>query len=181
MQEISIDGETLTLEHALSIAKGLSKAELSASSREKMTISRQAIENDNLSDQIVNGVNTGFGSLSSVVIERDELENLQINLIRSHACGIGERMDSESVLLMMVIRSFSLAKGVSGASPELVDLLLSMVNSRIAPIVPRIGSLGASGDLAPLSHMALGLIGEGECTRFNDGKWSVIDLSLIHI
>ena len=84
-------------------------------------------------------------------------------------------MDSESVLLMMVIRANSLAKGVSGARPELVDLLLSMVNSRIAPIVPRIGSLGASGDLAPLSHMALGLIGEGECTRFNDGEWSVID------
>ena len=175
MQEISIDGETLTLEQALSIAKGLFKAKLSSSSREKMAISRQAIENVILSDQIVYGVNTGFGSLSSVVIERNELENLQINLIRSHACGIGERMDSESVLLMMVIRANSLAKGVSGARPELVDLLLSMVNSRIAPIVPRIGSLGASGDLAPLSHMALGLIGEGECTRFNDGEWSVID------
>ena len=124
MQEISIDGETLTLEQALSIAKGQFKAKLSSSSREKMSISRQAIENVILSDQIVYGVNTGFGSLSSVVIEKNELENLQINLIRSHACGIGERMDSESVLLMMVIRANSLAKGVSGARPELVDLLL---------------------------------------------------------
>ena len=171
MQEISIDGETLTLEQALSIAKGVLKAKLSSASREKMAISRQAVEDIIHSDQIVYGVNTGFGSLSSVVIEKNELENLQINLIRSHACGIGERMDSESVLLMMVIRANSLAKGVSGARPELVDLLLSMVNYRIAPIVPRIGSLGASGDLAPLSHMALGLIGEGECARFNDEEW----------
>ena len=175
MSEISIDGETLTLEQASSIAKGLCKAKLSTSSREKMLISREAIENVIRSDQVVYGVNTGFGSLSSVVIEKDELETLQINLIRSHACGIGEIMDYETVLLMMVIRANSLAKGISGARPELVDLILSMVNCRIAPIVPRIGSLGASGDLAPLSHMAMGLIGEGKCAIFFEDDWLVVD------
>ena len=116
--------------------------------------------------------------MSSVSIEKDELETLQANLVRSHACGIGERMNPEIVLLMMVIRANSLAKGVSGARPEVVELIISMVNSRIAPIVPRIGSLGASGDLAPLSHMTLGMMGEGECQRFENGSWHLKDASV---
>jgi len=175
MTEIDIDGESLTLEKALAIAKGSVKASLTRSSRGNMQRSRDAVEMVVDSDEVVYGINTGFGALSSVRIKKDELEVLQSNLVRSHACGIGERMDPENVLLMMVIRANSLAKGVSGARPEVVELMLSMVNSRIAPVVPRIGSLGASGDLSPLSHMALGMMGEGECLRFIDGKWVIKD------
>ena len=177
MAEIAIDGNSLTLESALAIARGSATAFLPATSREKMQHSRDAVENVVDSNEVVYGINTGFGALSSVSIEKDELETLQANLVRSHACGIGERMDPEIVLLMMIIRANSLAKGVSGARPEVVELILSMVNSRIAPIVPRIGSLGASGDLAPLSHMTLGMMGEGECQRFLSGEWHLTDAS----
>ncbi len=96
-----------------------------------MQQSREAVDKVVASDEVVYGINTGFGALSSVSIDKDELEILQTNLVRSHACGIGKRMDPESVLLMMVIRANSLAKGVSGARPELVELMLSMANSRL--------------------------------------------------
>ena len=178
MYEVAIDGESLSLEGALAIAKGTATAYLPPRSREKMQLSRNAVETVVNSDEVIYGINTGFGALSSISIGKDDLEVLQTNLVRSHACGIGERMDPELVLLMMITRANSLAKGVSGARPELVDQLISMVNSRIAPIVPRIGSLGASGDLAPLSHMALGMMGEGECQRFVSGEWHLADAAL---
>ena len=175
MGELVIDGESLTLEQAFAIANGSSTASLSKNARENMQISREAVDRVVDSGEVVYGINTGFGALSSVSIDRDELKILQTNLVRSHACGVGERMNPEGVLLMMVIRSNSLAKGVSGARPELVDLMLSMVNSKIAPVVPRIGSLGASGDLAPLSHMTMGMMGEGMCSVFAEGEWRIID------
>jgi len=178
MAEISIDGRSLTLESVFAIAKGAATAFLPESSREKMQNSRDAVEYVVDSDEVVYGINTGFGALSSVSIEKEELEALQTNLVRSHACGIGERMDPEDVLLMMIIRANSLARGVSGARPEVVDLILSMVNSRVAPVVPRIGSLGASGDLAPLSHMTLAMMGEGECQRFVNGSWQRVDAGI---
>ena len=124
MAEIAIDGNSLTLESALAIAKGTATAFLPEQSREKMQHSRDAVENVVDSDEVVYGINTGFGALSSVSIEREELEILQTNLVRSHACGIGERMEPEIVLLMMIIRANSLARGVSGARPELVELIL---------------------------------------------------------
>ncbi|MFL2974777.1 MAG: histidine ammonia-lyase [Candidatus Thalassarchaeaceae archaeon] len=177
MAEIAIDGKSLTLESALAIAKGTATAFLPDKSRDKMQQSRDAVEKVVDSNEVVYGINTGFGAMSSVKIEKDELEILQANLVRSHACGIGERMDPEIVLLMMIIRANSLARGVSGARPEVVELILSMANARIAPIVPRIGSLGASGDLAPLSHMTLGMMGEGECQRFVGGSWHLTDIA----
>ena len=173
MVDILIDGCSLTLEQAMSLASGQSTASLSIESREKMCESRAAVEDIVRSGDTVYGINTGFGAMSSVRIQDDEIEALQANLVRSHACGVGERMEPEHVLLMMVFRANSIAKGISGSRPEVVDLILSMVNSRISPEVPRIGSLGASGDLAPLSHMALSMMGEGKC--------SVYELSLIHI
>ena len=176
MAEIAIDGKSLTLESALAIAKGTATAFLPDKSRDKMQQSRDAVEKVVDSNEVVYGINTGFGAMSSVSIEKDELEILQANLVRSHACGIGERMDPEIVLLMMIIRANSLARGVSGARPDVVELILSMANARIAPIVPRIGSLGASGDLAPLSHMTLGMMGEGECQRFVSGSWHLTDI-----
>jgi histidine ammonia-lyase len=180
MGEIQLDGQSLTISEALAISSGASRGSLSVQSREKMTKSRAAVQRIVDSDEVVYGINTGFGALSSFRIDRNELDQLQANLVRSHACGIGELMDPEDVLLMMVFRANSLARGFSGARPELVDFLLSMVNSRIAPMVPRIGSLGASGDLAPLSHMALSMMGEGECSVKSGDYWSYIrsDLAL---
>ena len=174
MHEIVFDGNSLKPEQAMAVSSGNAKASLSDDSRDAMEASRRAIERITDSDDVVYGINTGFGALSSVRIERSELEELQANLVRSHACGVGNPMRPEHVLLMMTYRANSLAKGVSGARPEIVDLMLAMVNHGIAPVVPRIGSLGASGDLAPLSHMAMGMMGEGDCMKRTDSGWVTI-------
>ena len=155
MREVVIDGNQLNLEDAVALSYGKAKGVISDKSWNSMSDSRSAVEQIIRSDEVVYGINTGFGAMSSIRIDGDDLEDLQTNLIRSHACGVGEIMEPEHVLLMMVFRANSLAKGVSGIRPEIVLMLLNMVNSGIAPIVPRIGSLGASGDLAPLSHMSL--------------------------
>ena len=178
MAEIKIDGNTLTIEQAMSISRGESTASVAAESKERMTKSRAAVEEIIRSGDTVYGINTGFGAMSSVRIDDEEIEALQENLVRSHACGVGDKMDPEHVLLMMVFRANSIAKGVSGARPELVEHILSMVNSRISPDVPRIGSLGASGDLAPLSHMALSMMGEGNCSVYTNGSVSYTHLTL---
>lgn len=171
MHKISLDGNSLNPEQAMAVSFGNAKASLSDASRDAMEASRRVIEDIIDSDDVVYGINTGFGALSSVRIERSELEELQANLVRSHACGVGNPMRPEYVLLMMMYRANSLAKGVSGARPEIVDLILAMVNQGIAPVVPRIGSLGASGDLAPLSHMTMGMMGEGDCMKRTDSGW----------
>ena len=171
MRAVEIDGNNLNLEDAIALSNGMAIAHLSDESMNTMSASRSAIEQIIQSDEVVYGINTGFGAMSSIRIDGNDLEDLQTNLIRSHACGVGELMDPEHVLLMMVIRANSLAKGVSGIRPEIVEMLLSMVNHGIAPVVPRIGSLGASGDLAPLSHMSLALLGEGECMMRTDSGW----------
>ena len=174
---IDLDGNSLTLEQAMAVSTGDAIAVLSDASRERMESSRSAIEGIIDSDEVVYGINTGFGALSSVQIDRSQLEELQSNLVRSHACGVGDEMHPEHVLLMMIYRANSLAKGVSGTRPEVVDLMLDMVKHGIAPVVPRIGSLGASGDLAPLSHMALGMMGEGDCMQRIVSGWGRISSS----
>ena len=113
------------------------------------------------SGETVYGINTGFGALVSEVIPEDDLATLQVNLIRSHACGIGERMSIQDTRAMMCVRANSLVKGNSGVKKEIIEQIVTYLNEDIIPVIPRIGSLGASGDLAPLSHMALALIGEG--------------------
>lgn len=107
------------------------------------------------------GINTGFGSFAHVRLEPNQLDQLQANLIRSHSAGVGEALDEQSVRAMMVVLAASLARGVSGVRPEVVDSLIAHLNSEIHPVVPSRGSVGASGDLAPLAHIALALIGEG--------------------
>ena len=171
MDKVVIDGGNLTLEMVKAVSLGSMEISLSSDSRERMQASRKAVEDILDSGEVVYGINTGFGALSSVRIEDSQLEELQSNLVRSHACGIGETMDPDIVLMMMTIRANSLAKGVSGIRPSVVDTLLGMVNSRIAPSIPRIGSLGASGDLAPLSHMTMGMMGEGQCLVQVADKW----------
>jgi len=172
--DVKIDGHNLTIEEAVSIAAGENSASLSDKARVRMELSRKGVEKIIASDDIVYGINTGFGAMSSVKIDSEDLQQLQTNLIRSHACGVGEFMEPHHVLLMMVFRANSLAKGVSGIRPEIVDILLTMVNNHIAPVIPRIGSLGASGDLAPLSHMSLALLGEGQCMVRGNSGWNTI-------
>ena len=107
------------------------------------------------------GINTGFGKLSDVRIEPGQVQDLQRNLVRSHACGLGESLSQETVRAMLLLRANVLAKGFSGVRPKLVEALITLLNLRIHPVIPARGSVGASGDLAPLAHLALGLIGEG--------------------
>ena len=123
--------------------------------------SRKVIEEILESDRVVYGVNTGFGKLSEVKIPADHLDELQLNLIRSHAAGVGEPFPESVTRAIMLLRANVLAKGNSGVRLEVVQLLLDMLNQRIHPIIPAKGSVGASGDLAPLAHLALTLIGEG--------------------
>ena len=170
--EVVLDGNSLTIEQVISVSNFNTKVRLSNSSISTIKNSRNLVENIISSGDVVYGINTGFGALSNVTIPTDKLEDLQSNLIRSHACGLGERMDPNSVLMMMIVRANSLAKGFSGARLELIQLLVEMINNRIVPVVPRIGSLGASGDLAPLSHMALAMMGESETqVQTSNGDW----------
>jgi len=141
-------------------------------SRDTLTLSDQSVEKINRARQIVldfigqgktiYGINTGFGKLASVKIEPQELAELQVNLLHSHACAIGEPIDSDIVALMMWLKIQNLSQGYSGCSLEVIAKLIELLNMNIIPVIPRRGSVGASGDLAPLSHMCLPLIGEGE-------------------
>ena len=156
-----LDGNTLSPAEIVAIANGSALLEVSQDSWDRIIKSRKIVDDIVASGQVVYGINTGFGSLVNTIIDSEKLQELQINLIRSHATGLGERMDKTSVRTMMVARINSFAKGYSGVHPNVVQQLIDYVNLDITPYVPRIGSLGASGDLAPLSHMALTLIGEG--------------------
>ena len=159
---VPIDGQTLGHDDVLALSKGSKKAQFPDSARYKVDLAREAVLGILDRDEVAYGINTGFGALYNLTIPAGELEALQANLIRSHACGLGEDMHPEDVLAMMIIRANSLAKGHSGIRAEVIDLLIDCVHSGIAPRIPRIGSLGASGDLAPLAHLALGLMGEGD-------------------
>ena len=159
---VHIDGNSLQYSDVLALAKGCKKAVFPDAARQNVELARETVLGIIERGETAYGINTGFGSLSKVSINAENLQDLQSNLIRSHACGLGEDMHPEDVLAMMVIRANSLAKGHSGVRPLVIDLLLACIHSGIAPQIPRIGSLGASGDLAPLAHLAMGLMGEGD-------------------
>jgi histidine ammonia-lyase len=159
---VPIDGETLSHADVIALAKGLKKAVLPDSARERVQAARETVLGIIERGEVAYGINTGFGALATVHIGGEDLATLQSNLIRSHACGLGEDMHPDDVLAMMIIRANSLAKGHSGIRPEVIDMLIGCVHGGIVPRIPRIGSLGASGDLAPLAHLSLGLMGEGE-------------------
>ena len=116
-------------------------------------------------DKAVYGVNTGFGKLANVTIAADATASLQRNLILSHCCGVGEALDMPTTRLMMVLKLLSLGRGASGVSWKTVTLITAMINRDVLPVVPVQGSVGASGDLAPLAHMAAVMIGEGEASH----------------
>jgi histidine ammonia-lyase len=162
MDTIHIDGKHLTLNQLFDVALGGAKAELAPAAREHMTASRAVIERVIESGATVYGVNTGFGKLASVRISREQIRELQLNLVRSHACGVGQPLSETETRAMLVLRANAIAKGFSGVRPVVAETLCAMLNGGVHPVIPCQGSVGASGDLAPLAHLALVAIGEGE-------------------
>src|SRR3989442_3427678 len=159
---IVLDGEHLRLEDIAAVAKGGATVSLSASARRGIERSRAVIERILSSNQQVYGVNTGFGLLKDIRIPRDRLDALQLNLIRSHCAGVGPALPPEATRALMLLRAHVLARRHSGVRPAVVETLLAHLNADLLPTVPEQGSIGASGDLAPLAHLALALLGEGE-------------------
>ncbi|HPZ17019.1 MAG TPA: histidine ammonia-lyase [Fervidobacterium sp.] len=159
---IMIDGENLTIEQVHKVARGYEKVGISDLSYEKMSRSREIVEMLLSQEKPIYGVNTGFGALASVQISKEKLKELQKNIILSHSAGIGEYLREDIVRAMMLIRANALAKGYSGIRPVIVEKLIELLNRKITPAVPEKGSVGASGDLAPLSHIAMALIGHGK-------------------
>lgn len=150
--------------------------ELSPAAREKMQVSRSYIEKRVAAGEVMYGVNTGFGAFSSVRISDGEIEQLQRNLIRSHSCGVGKPFTPEETRAIMFLRANALANGHSGIRPLVVDKILEFLNKDIVPVIPSQGSVGASGDLAPLSHLALALIGEGQAWNEDGRETAVADI-----
>jgi histidine ammonia-lyase len=158
-REIVLTGEDLTLAEVWRVAVGGSTASLAESARERMRSARELV--DGVRGEHTYGVNTGFGRFVSAHIPEELAEELQLRLLRSHACGVGEPYPDEVVRAAMLLRINALAKGFSGARVSTVELLLDCLNRDVLPVVPARGSVGASGDLAPLAHLALPLVGEG--------------------
>ena len=159
---MELNGQTLTLTEIATVAFGEAPVKVSSSARPRVSASRRVVEDIVARDDIVYGVSTGFGKLSDVRIPHDALAELQLNLVRSHACGIGSPLSEPEVRAMMLLRANVLALGFSGIRLEIIDTLCELLNRRVSPVIPEKGSVGASGDLAPLAHLALSLIGEGE-------------------
>src|SRR5260370_2468850 len=159
---MQLNGQALTLPEIAAVALGDVAVEISPSARPRLLASRKVIEDIIARDAVVYGVTTGFGKLSDVRVPHAELRELQLNLVRSHACGIGLPLSEGEVRAMMLLRANVLALGLSGIRPGIIEMLCEMLNRRLYPVVPEKGSVGASGDLAPLAHLALSLIGEGE-------------------
>jgi histidine ammonia-lyase len=165
---MELNGEQIPLLQLAAIGIGNEAVQVSALAWPRILASRNLIEQIVARDGVFYGINTGFGKLSDVRIPHSELRQLQLNLVRSHACGIGNPLSEPEVRAMMVLRANVLTLGLSGIRREVIELLCEMLNRRVCPVVPEKGSVGASGDLAPLAHLALSLIGEGEA--YFEGK-----------
>ncbi|HEY3202640.1 MAG TPA: histidine ammonia-lyase [Thermoanaerobaculia bacterium] len=161
MKRIRLTGSGLTLDDLAEVAGGSARVALAPSARRAMAASRRVVEGAIRRRARVYGVTTGFGKFADVPIPIDQIEQLQRNLVRSHSAGVGPPLPSEAVRAMMVLRANALARGNSGIRVETVETLLAMLDADILPVIPAQGSVGASGDLAPLAHLALALIGEG--------------------
>ncbi|HEV2428597.1 MAG TPA: histidine ammonia-lyase [Thermoplasmata archaeon] len=160
-ESLPIDGRSLTIEQFLSVVRHGCAVSVSGEARERMSSSRRAVERAVTSGRAVYGVTTGFGALSDRRIPPEQSRRLQLDLVRSHASGAGPPLDEEIVRGMLLLRANSLAAGHSGVRPELVERLVDFLNLGLVPLVPSQGSVGASGDLAPLAHLALPIVGEG--------------------
>jgi histidine ammonia-lyase len=159
---VRIDGRSLTLEAIVAVAGGLRDVSLSEDARTRIDAARAVVDRKAAGTEAVYGVNTGFGSFADVRIDSESLDRLQVNLLRSHAAGVGTPLGEPAVRAMMLLRANVLARGHSGIRASTVDALLALITAGLHPVVPSRGSVGASGDLAPLAHLALVLIGEGE-------------------
>jgi histidine ammonia-lyase len=159
---MDLNGQALALPDIAAVALGGKAVNISPAVRSRVLASRKVVEEIIARDAVVYGVTTGFGKLSDVRIPREALSELQLNLVRSHACGIGRPLSEPEVRAMILLRANVLTLGFSGIRLEIIQMLGEMLNGRVHPVVPEKGSVGASGDLAPLAHLALTLIGEGE-------------------
>jgi histidine ammonia-lyase len=162
MDPVVLDGQPLTLAEIESVALANRPVAIAPVALERVNASRALIEQILAAGETVYGVNTGFGKLSDVRVPSDKLAQLQANLVRSHSCGVGQPLAEPEVRAMLLLRANVLAKGFSGTRPAVLELLVAMLNHGVHPVIPEKGSVGASGDLAPLAHLALVVIGEGE-------------------
>jgi histidine ammonia-lyase len=159
---IVLDGNSLAVDQVVSVADRFDQVELAEPARERVRRARAVVDEMAAGDAAVYGVNTGFGSFAEVRVPRESLDRLQLNLLRSHAAGVGRPLPVRAVRAMLLLRANVLAKGYSGIRLETLEALVDLLNRRVHPLVPERGSVGASGDLAPLAHLALVLVGEGQ-------------------
>ncbi|HJP72213.1 MAG TPA: histidine ammonia-lyase [Candidatus Limnocylindria bacterium] len=172
MPPLPLTGRDLTIDNVIEVARGRRAVELDAAAADRMRASRAVIERLVAEGATAYGVTTGFGDLADVRIDPSQTAELQRNLVRSHAAGVGDPLPDEVVRAMLLLRANALAVGLSGVRVDIVELLLGMLNGAVHPVVPSRGSLGASGDLAPLAHIALVIIGEGEASVDGAGPGS---------
>ncbi len=165
---LELDGQRLSLARIAAAASGQESVSLSHSARQRVEKSRLIVEKIVAEGRTVYGVNTGFGRLSDMRIDKAELRELQLNLVRSHACGLGPPLSIAEARAMLLLRANVLALGYSGCRAVLIEKLIEMLDRGVTPVIPEKGSVGASGDLAPLAHLARTVIGEGEA--FFDGQ-----------
>src|SRR6266850_6266253 len=159
---IELDGTSLTLDQLVAIAHDGETIGLTDAARQRVRAARAVVDRFAQRDEPTYGINTGFGKFAEVRIPPDSLGTLQVNLLRSHAAGVGNPLPVPVVRATMALRANVLAKGFSGIRLDTLELLVALLNRHVHPVVPSRGSVGASGDLAPLAHLALVLIGEGE-------------------
>ncbi|HYS42439.1 MAG TPA: aromatic amino acid lyase, partial [Geobacteraceae bacterium] len=159
---VILNGNDLTIADIVAIGVGDKRVALDPAAIERCLASRRFLEEEVAARRIIYGVNTSFGPMCNKIIQDDEIEALQVNLIRSHAAGLGDPLKPYVSLAIMAVRLNTLVKGYSGVRLELLEFMATMVNRGIAPYIPECGSVGASGDLIHLAHLALSLIGEGK-------------------
>jgi histidine ammonia-lyase len=165
---IALTGNDLTFAQLYAVALQLEAVTLAPDAIVRMKASRAVVDKLLADGQSAYGINTGFGKLASVRISSEQVHQLQINLVRSHACGVGTPLSEAETRAMILLRANALAKGLSGVRPLVVETLCAMLNNGIHPVIPSQGSVGASGDLAPLAHLAQVVIGEGEAVYKNE-------------
>jgi len=159
---IRLGEQRLTLDDVVEVARGEVRIEMSRDALERVRASRRQVERAVADGRTIYGITTGFGELKDRRISAEDTAQLQVNLVRSHCAGVGAAAPREVVRAMLLLRAASLAQGHSGVRPEVIEMLLEMLERRVTPVVPLQGSVGASGDLAPLAHLAAVLMGEGE-------------------
>ncbi len=165
---VVLDGNSLTIEDIVAIGVGDKKVEFDPAALERCRASRAFLEEEVAANRVIYGVNTSFGPMCNKIISASEIEALQVNLIRSHAAGLGDPLKPYVALAVLTVRLNTLVKGYSGVRIELLEFMQKMINNGVAPYIPECGSVGASGDLIHLGHLALSIIGEGKC--YHEGE-----------